>query len=1318
MSSGGENASINLICDPDGTVRFQSLSATPGDDWASGDAVAPHVGKLLVKTYWFDHLDCDQRELLQVLKKAGAGSSERARVWMRVDEHQLIRVELTATPMTDASGQMRSVLIRTETAGHTRRKRDAGEPETKRLTQTSAPDLLRIRLSIPMLRVQLASGTVSGCNDATLDLLLRSREAFVGLPLSEFVAESDRRPLIELLAALQNASETIRTIDLALLNQGGEPMSARLSLTPDPSDAEPSALVVIRDLSADTLTQELLRRADAITSVMARTGERLAQLDAFFDHAPLGLALLHDGEIVRANPAFEAHRDEYLSQLAKNGEATPGRRVIPFRAGPGDDALLAVIAPQESPTAIPAPLAALIDSSPHLLMVRVDADQSLRPLAGKLRGFAPLPDSPGALFEDDARATVETALQAVRGGSSVDPFDARLIDRRPVRVSVAPSDASGAWLFLEDLSERVEERERLQSQVQEQAETIAELAARSRAIDPAQLSAATSLAADRGEQLASLVSTLGAGTFTWDVTSGHVNADPRAIELLASSGENLTINTLLAAATFDERRAFEQRYFDAASGDRHVDLLIHVGPERRAARIVGHVLVDERDGSTDPRALVAIVIDQAEGQPAGAHVKALERQLAIRSAELNAILESSREAIRINTGGTLRHNAAAAELFGDDINALLDAPGGVVSHRDRPIQASSTPVRVGDEAVGVVSVASDQSESALLRRREAEIAAIFANTGIAVAILDDHGAFHEVNSSLCSLLGQPPALLVGKPLADFVLADDRPTLQSEFDAVNSGELQSCTSDVRLLRRDGDTNWVHLTVTRPADGSRSTIVLLQDIQELRDLRTLRDELKRDLDDARTEQTLLASTAQEAILRLRPDGTILDANLAAQRLLALEGRPTLSHLSFVAPETGNAVRDQLPWARAKPDRTSVVELRVTTPDDRTFVGRFSSRADEHGNIALGVADVTRVHSMQEELQKAYARIVESHTLLQQRTQQLEGNFVSAVQQLGASIASAYGTAKALRGDSRLPRPLFELGQRVVDAFRVHRRLVQYYMASSAGARSPSTEESVDVHELANQAATALGERFNITGRLELSLAAPQHHCRLDSAMARHALWSIFAHAVSQATKQTARVSSSSLASTRGGGKLRIAVEWPGSRAGTAELHLADALITSCGGTFSISQGADSSSANIEFDLDTAQPGEDQTSPRQRRHVLLIEDHESTSRVLRRQLERLGCDVSHATNLAEARGMLEDRADIDLLICDLSLPDDDAHAALADLLTRLDTPAIALRSYGGVEAPEELLSLGFVDHIDKPVDLTALSAVIARFAAEPGV
>lgn len=1302
MNSGGENASISVICDPDGIVRFQSV-ARAADDWSGGEQSTPHVGKPLVKTYWFDHLDCDHRELIGVLRKAGNGSHERVRVWLRVDEHQLIRAELTATPLVDETGQTRTVLVRTEPSFHTRRKRELGEPETRRLPSADAgPDLLQIRLSVPLLRVALESGTITGCNDACADLLRRRCEDVVGLPLSEFVVEGDRRSLIEALAGTH--TESARTLDLGLLLPEGAAHSARLSLTPDPASSEPAALGVLRDLSSESVTQDLLRRADAMTNVMSRNTERLRQLEAFFDRAPVGLALIRGDEVVRANAAFEAQ--PRLARLAADPAANG--RMIRYRAGESEEAPLAVIADVSFP--------AITDAANHsgqVAIVDVAGDETLQLLTRDYFAtrFDTPPASLGALFDVEPLADIRSAIQAARTGEAVAPIDTRLVIGRQVRVSMARSDAGHVLLLIEDVADWAFTVDQLNAVVAQQAESIAELSAKASAIDPGDHLSAVARAADRDAQLGSLVAALDAGTFTWDVTSGGIDADARAVELLAVTGTGpLTAPGLLAAATLDERRAFEQAYFDAVSGPKRVDLSVHIGPERRPVRILGHVVLDEKD---DPRALVGVVLDESDTQSARTRVEALERSLAIRNAELNAILEASRDAIRVITDGTVRHNAAAAELFSDDISAFLESP----PEPDGPIVSSSLPIVVNGEALGMVSVSSDQSDALLLRRRESELAAVFANTGVAVAVLDANHQFREVNSALCALMGYAPLQLVGRPIGEFVHAEDHPTLQGEFDAINTGELQSCTSDLRLLRRDGNANWVHLTVTRPSGASRSTIVLAQDVHELHELRTRRDELRAALEEMRQQHAMIAMTVQDAVLRLSPSGQVLEANDIARRRLELNSRRDLSHLTFIAPETGNTLREPLPWTRATVDRASVVELRVTGPGELDFVGRFSSRADEAGNVAIHIADVTRIHAMQEELQKAYARIVESHTLLQTRTRQLEGNFVSAVQQLGASIASAYGSAKALRNDGRLPKPLLELARRVVDAFRVHRRLVQYYTASAATGRNAGTEERVDVHELAQQASAALAERFNIVGRLEMSLDAAEHHCRLDGAMIRHAFWSILAHAVSQATKLPARVTSTSLASTRGSGRLRVEVTWPGTRAGTAELNLAGSLIASCEGTLTVSVTEDAATAVIEFDLDAAGDESTQAPPAPRRHILLVEDHESTARVLRRQLERLGCVVSHAASLAEARSILEDQTGIDLLICDLSLPEDEAPRLITHLLRRLNTPAIALRSYGGVEPPEELAAMGFVDHLDKPVDLNALSSAIARFASPSG-
>jgi PAS domain S-box-containing protein len=1317
MSSVSDTACINVICDTNGIVVFQAL-ARATDDWASGDGVAPHVGKPLVKTYWFDHLDCDHRDLLQVLRRAGAGVAERARVWMRVDEHQLIRAELTATPLTDSSGQTRNVLVRTEPSAGLKRKRESGEPMTKPVSSAtvSPGDPLNMPLGVPMLRVDLATATVTHANSACAELLRTPLEEIAGLPLTEFVIEAERRTLIEKIAPPSSA-EGWRVIDLHLLARGDLSITARVTLSIDPADPEASALLTIRDLTAEQALADLLRRVETLTAAHTRGSDRLKLLEGVFDRAPIALALFDRGQLLRSNRAFDSRPESEIRgdiQALQRGETPP--RAITFRTDDPADAPLALITGGYVNYAEPAgAITWALGANPRLVLIDVAADETLSPRAGShalLNSGATTLDQ---LVTSDGIDDVRSAILVARTGRDVEPLDVRLADGGYARIGLASDPGGDVLLLLEDETDLRSELDRVGHQLQQQSDALAEVTARASAIDPVQFANAVSNSAEREAQLHSLVAALGAGTFTWDIDSGRVSADSRAMQLLGTEGQPTTVSHLLAAATLDERRAFEQRYFDAVSGDRHLDLSIHIGPERHAVRLIGHVVIDEKESNADPRSLFCIVVDLDAMQDDPARFRELESQLALRTAELNAILESSRDAIRIVSGGTLRHNSMASELFSENINAFMDASDNSAHPY---IQSTRTPIIIDGEQRGVVSVSSDQSDTIQLQRREAEINAIFANTGVAIAILDESRCFREVNSAMCATMGYSNTQLLGRKLSEFVHTDDQPTLAGEFEAVDSGELQSVTSDVRLMRRDREGQWVHLTVTRPRGGAEhSTIVLAQDIGELRELRTVRERINRELQESRERYERIASTVQDVVICLTPDGQLLEANGVARTLFALDGRTSLSHLQFIAPETGNELREPLPWRRPAIERASVMELNVVKPDGTSFIGRFTLRGDEHGNITLNVADVTRLHSMQEELQKAYARIVESHTLLQSRTRQLEGNFVSAVQQLGAAIASSYGSAKALRNDARLPKPLSTLASRVVDAFRVHRRLVQYFSASASASRSAGAEEAVDVHALANDAIQSLAERYNIAGRIEVELDAPQHRCRLDGALVRHAFWSIFAHAVSQASKSPARVTSKSLTSTRGTGRIRFEIQWPGARSGTAELNLADALIQSCGGTFEIIAGTDAIVLSIEFDLDQASGDAASSVDVPQRHVLLVEDHESTARVLRRQLERLGCVVSHAGDLAAARAVIEDRSDVDLLICDLTLPDEELDAKLTALLRRLDMPAIALRSYGGVEPPEDLIAMGFVDHIDKPVDLNALSAVIARFASAPG-
>jgi signal transduction histidine kinase len=110
----------------------------------------------------------------------------------------------------------------------------------------------------------------------------------------------------------------------------------------------------------------------------------------------------------------------------------------------------------------------------------------------------------------------------------------------------------------------------------------------------------------------------------------------------------------------------------------------------------------------------------------------------------------------------------------------------------------------------------------------------------------------------------------------------------------------------------------------------------------------------------------------------------------------------------------------------------------------------------------------------------------------------------------------------------------------------------------------------------------------------------------------------------------------------------------------------------------------------------------------HVLLVEDHEPTSIVLARLLQRRGFHVVVAATVAKALKAVETAA-FDLVISDIGLPDGDGYALMETLKARYDLPGIAVSGYGMQEDIFRSEDAGFLAHITKPVSVRALEAAL---------
>ena len=114
----------------------------------------------------------------------------------------------------------------------------------------------------------------------------------------------------------------------------------------------------------------------------------------------------------------------------------------------------------------------------------------------------------------------------------------------------------------------------------------------------------------------------------------------------------------------------------------------------------------------------------------------------------------------------------------------------------------------------------------------------------------------------------------------------------------------------------------------------------------------------------------------------------------------------------------------------------------------------------------------------------------------------------------------------------------------------------------------------------------------------------------------------------------------------------------------------------------------------------------------HILFVEDHEDTARVLGRILRNAGFDVSHAGTMAEARTLAGSRH-FDLVVSDLGLPDGSGLELMKFLREAQGLTGIALSGFGTDEDVAASIAAGFAAHLTKPVDWDRLRAEIDKLA-----
>jgi CheY-like chemotaxis protein len=101
---------------------------------------------------------------------------------------------------------------------------------------------------------------------------------------------------------------------------------------------------------------------------------------------------------------------------------------------------------------------------------------------------------------------------------------------------------------------------------------------------------------------------------------------------------------------------------------------------------------------------------------------------------------------------------------------------------------------------------------------------------------------------------------------------------------------------------------------------------------------------------------------------------------------------------------------------------------------------------------------------------------------------------------------------------------------------------------------------------------------------------------------------------------------------------------------------------------------------------------------KRVLLVEDHADTRAALQVLLELKGYDVLLAKDMTSA--LQQARAPVDVVVCDIGLPDGSGLELIRRISARHPIKAIALSGYGSASDLERSAQAGFALHLTKPV------------------
>jgi PAS domain S-box-containing protein len=602
-----------------------------------------------------------------------------------------------------------------------------------------------------------------------------------------------------------------------------------------------------------------------------------------------------------------------------------------------------------------------------------------------------------------------------------------------------------------------------------------------------------------------------------------------------------------------------------------------------------------------------------------------------------------------------------------------------------------------------------------------------------IAVLAPDGAVRLASPAAGRLLGWGPDQLQGRPLGELVHEADRGAWDAALQRARQG--QAGVLQLRLRQVDGGHRWMDCSASpvSRAGEIECVVCVLRDEEERHAARAYAD------DALREKERYLRSVfdnALDAFVMFDAGGIVVDANPAAERLVGAgsEALPTLLGVplsTFPSPgraeDTAEAIRcfEEDRRLAGRIDLATGAGLRTV---DFTLVG------DVLPGLHLGVfRDVTDLLTMQSSLALA-DRLASIGTVAAGVAHELKNPLAYVGANLEYLLEGLAGLATRKPEEARAIGPLADAVREALVGAQRMQTIVRDLKTFSRDDEDPSAV--VDVHRVlescVNMAWSELKRRATL--RKELRAVPP---VRATEARLGQVFLNLLVNATQSIPEGDPRGNEVGIGTRPLEGN-RVAVEvWdtgtgiaPAARARIFEpffttkrqgegtglgLSICRSIVEAAGGTIEVEAEA-GRGTRFRVILPAAPGSAPAPDLRRRPRVLVLDDEPLVASAIERAL-LADWDVQSLTRAATLAERLARGERYDVVLCDLSLPDEDG-VSVHRMLHRLD-PGLAGRTAFLTGGPVPAASRTYCEAeripcLEKPFEVGRLRELVAQLAA----